>query len=259
MACVCHSENNKIFLLNNKTNSLLNACRYIGGFPAARLEKQDYEHLERCLPPEPNTEYSIRLIFHRNRTMHGCNNTYPFYWVFGNDTRTCVDGKPLNLPVEFTFNNNCNVATVRPGSSNNIFNNVSWTPCAKEQHFICQLEAKNERKKLPRCNIILTTARNTKATTRTPASTNCTPRVKETPLTISTATIVGSVVGICVILLILVLFYLLYKRNQAKKSTPKNQTQEDVSKSVLVMIFSKVINSNFLRYCICSRVRWSLS
>jgi len=234
MACLCHSANNKFFLLNNRTNSLNNACKFLKGFPAAFLEKQDYENFGRCLPPEPNTNYSIRLIFHRNKTStYGCNDTYPFFWSFGNGTRTCVDGKPLNLPAKFPFANNCYAATIRPGSSDNIFNNASWTPCAEEQRYICQLEAKNNRRdNLRSCNLIPITGPNTKATTRTSASTINTLKAEETLITNSTATIVGSVLGICVIFFTLIIFFLLYKKKSSKKSTSKNQTQEDVSRSV---------------------------
>jgi len=213
MSCLCNSSNKMPFLINNVTETLKKACNNSGLYVATLLEKQDYEDLGQCLPTESesNTNYSIKLIFHRNRTDYGCNNTYPFYWRISNNHRSCVDGKPINPQANFTFQNACNAATIRHSSSKNIYNFTSWTPCNHEQQFICQLDSNITNITnitFPPCNLIPTTA----------------PTTSSSPLA-STETIAGSVIGTCVILLILILFFLFCKKNQAKKSTSKNQTQ----------------------------------
>jgi len=235
MSCLCHSTNNKLLLLNDAHTELIEACMN-GGEPASLLEKQDYEDIGQCMPPDPNSSYSIRLIFHQNRANFNCNDTYPYYGRLSiNDSRTCVNGQPLYLPpFPSTEITRCHAATIIPGTSDNIFNLTDWRPCAEEQRFICRLEANTTDNTFPSCGLIPTASSFAKTTTAKTVFRNSSANTEEAALTNSTATIVGSVIGIFVVFLILILIYCFYKRNQAKQSTPKNKTQEDIYSKLVV-------------------------
>ena len=233
-SCLCQSARKsfQIVALNNIATAN-SACGY--NELAINLELQDYKALRVCQPPVMDQYYSISLRYphESTRNRETCNETHPYFWRTKESQKTqCVNGSPLKLPVSILKEPYCNVASVLPGSLDQIYNG-NWTRCMSVQYCICQLETFDKITK--RCtNVSKTTAITTPAppptTTNTTATTitTSTTSAKASQSNNNTAIIVGSVFGVFAVLLILLLLHLFRKRDKTKRNASHNKNQEDV-------------------------------
>ena len=201
-ACLCRSTS-KIFLLNSTAVRLTDACNYESSEVATDLERQDYEVLGNCLPPQEQTDrYAIRLTYNPRNENHLCkgNATHRYFWGPGTVAKPCVDGVPLDLPTSFQEPDRCYLANVQPGSSNKIFH-ASWTRCNQSQSYICQLQS--DEIDQPRCT---DGASITPATTTTATSNN------------NTSIIIGSVSGVGALFIFSILIYVYYKTSKRQNN-----------------------------------------
>ena len=197
-SCVCKSATKTFWIvtLENTANSTL-ACGNDNEI-AINLETQDYEALGFCQPPVMDQYYTtgLRLPDSAANNRGKCNDSRSYFWRNNiHKEIECVDGLPLKLPRNFDGNQRCNLASVLPGSMGQIFN-AKWTRCNSVQYSICQLETNASDFKL--CNNVSTTA-----TTDLSNS--------------STAIIIGSVLGVFVVLVLSCLLHFFCKKNNAKK------------------------------------------
>ena len=190
---------------------------------AINLETQDYEALGFCQPPVSDQYYSIalRLPNNNSRKSGRCNSSHPYLGsTMTSKEIHCVDGSPLALPRNFDRNKRCNLASVLPGSLNQIYN-ATWTRCDSAQYVICQIERNASIFNFCK-NVSSPTATRTTVTTSTATST--------TPITAlsnnSTAIIIGSVLGVLVILFLVLLLHLFHKRNKTKTNASKKRNHK---------------------------------
>ena len=204
---------------------------------AVNLEAQDYEALKFCQPPVTNQYYSIGLrlpgINTKNRQV--CNSSsHPYFWRNKRVREIdCVDGSLLELPRNFDGDRLCNFASVLPGSLNQIYN-ATWTRCTSVQYVICQLE---------RNAAVSGVCENASTTT---ATTTTTPNIAKTPTTQtitaitattqttttlsnnSTVIMIGSVLGVFVVLFLLWLLHFFRNRNNTKRNASDIEIHEEV-------------------------------
>ena len=207
-SCVCQTTNQKLRIVaNQNVTDLTLLCG--NDKLATNLDTQDYEVLGFCQPPVVNQYYSVGLRHPNiNSTNSGtCNSSHRYFWSArkdeGNDIN-CVDGLPLELPRNFDGDRRCNLASVLPGSSNQIYN-AKWTRCNSLQYSICQLE-KNAS--------VSNFCENVSTTTALPNH--------------STAIIIGSVLGVFAVLFFLWLMHFFRKRNNSKRNASENENHEEV-------------------------------
>ena len=208
-SCVCQSESKQFRIVTLKNMTNFNFSCGIDNEIAINSETQDYKALGLCQPPVMNQYYSIGLripdITSANR--RECNKTYPYFWrTRGSEDIKCVNGSPLILPRKFDGDRRCNLASVLPGSLDQI-SNAKWTRCSSVRYSICQLE---------RNASMLNSCKNVSTTTTTALSNN------------NTAIIIGSVSGVFVVLFLLWLLHFFRKRNNAKRNASENEVHEEV-------------------------------
>ena len=172
-SCLCQStrKNFQIVALNNKATAN-SACGY--NELAINLELQDYEALRICQPPVMDQYYSISLRHPHESTDNRktCNETHPYFWKTKESQKTqCVNGSPLKLPESILKEPYCKVASIVPGSHDQIYNE-NWTRCMSVQYCICQLETFDNTTK--RCANVSKTTAITKPATPPPTTTNTT-------------------------------------------------------------------------------------
>ena len=217
-SCYCPSGN-KSWLLVARINNrqLQDACNNFGnGLLATELESQDYQALGMCIPPIMEQYYSIGLnLLNKDNRNDKCNDSHPYVWNDGDNGnhQRCVNGQPLMLPTSFPNDTLCHVASIKPGSLD-LANNASWTRCDSLQSFICQVESVNSS---------ITFCENVSTTTM--------PKTISAPAIISnnnTPIIVGSILGVSLILLSLLLLVIFYKRVKTKRNASNKENQEKV-------------------------------
>ena len=183
------------------------------------LETEDYQALGFCQPPVMDQYYSIalRLPGANTENRKNCNSSHPYFWRTKiNPKLDCVDGSPLKLPRNFDDDQLCNLASVLPGSLDQIYN-ATWTRCNSVQYSICQLEKNSSVSSF--CKNISTTSTATIATTTTTITALSNN---------STAIIIGSVVGAFVILLLVLLLRFFQKRHKTKRNASNKENHEEV-------------------------------
>ena len=210
-SCSCQSAKKTFGIVALENVSNLSILCVNDNELAINLETQDYEALGFCQPPVSDQYYSIALrLPNINSTDSGrCNSSHPY---FGHTIMSkeihCVDGSPLALPRNFDGNKRCNLASVLPGSLNQIYN-ATWTRCNSVQYFICQIERNASITNF--CKNVSTP----KVTTTITALSNN-----------STAIIIGSVLGVLVILFLVLLIHLFHKRNKTKTNASKKRNHK---------------------------------
>ena len=227
-SCVCQSTN-KIFWIvaYEKVRNLTSLCGNESEL-AINFNTQDYEALGFCQPPVMDRYYSVglRLPSVNSKSRGKCNNSHRYFWSARkteDNEIDCVDGSPLELPRNFDEDERCNLASVLPGSLNQIYN-ANWTRCNSTQYSICQLEKDTFNSSdcisvsTPSATIITETA--TTATTITTATTALSNN--------NTAIIIGSVLGVFAVLFLLWLLHFFRKRNNAKRNASDNEKHEEV-------------------------------
>ena len=232
-SCVCQSTNKKLRIVaheNFTEGSFL--CK--NDEFAINLEIQDYEALGFCKPPVMDQYYSIGLrlpdINTNNRGICNSSSHPYFWWTRRNEEIDCVDGSPLKLPRNFDGDRYCNLASVLPGSLDQIYN-ANWTRCTSVQYSICQLERNASITNFCK-NASTPTATTTATSTTTPtATTTVTTAIKATATITalsnnSTAIIIGSVLGVLVILFLVLLLHLIQKRNKANRNASKKRNHK---------------------------------
>ena len=228
--CFCPSGN-KTLLLVARSNAVPfgNACTYVGTGRqlATELESEDYKALGICMPPEMEQYYSIGLTL-PNESNRNCSDSHPYNWNrgLGGIVQRCVNSEPLIFPNTFPQDTRCHVASIKPGSLDGIYS-ATWTRCDSLQYFICQVEAVNSS--ATRCENASTTRIETKHTSLSISTTT----LVTTPATAitsnnSTAIIVGSILGVSVVLLFLLLSFIFYKKIKGKRNASNNKNQEAV-------------------------------
>ena len=225
-SCSCQSANKnfRIVALESEKN-FFSLCGNDNKV-AINLETQDYEALGFCQPPVMNRYYSIGLrlpdinTINRNR----CNSSHPYFWrTSSSEEIHCVDGSPLKLPRNFDGDQNCNVASVLPGSLDQIYN-ATWTRCNSVQYVICQLERNASITDFCKNGLTptaITTTSTTTGTTAIKATTTITALSNN-----KTAIIIGSVLGVLVILFLILLLHLIQKRNKANRNSSKKRNHK---------------------------------
>ena len=211
-SCVCQSANKKFWIVAHETIQNPNLLCRNDTKLAINLETQDYEVLGFCQPPVINQYYSIGLrlpdINATNRAR--CNSSHPYFWrTRRNEDIYCVDGSPLELLRNFNADRRCNLASVLPGSLDQIYN-ATWTRCNSVQYSICQLERNASISNFCK-NVSISIE-----TTTTALSNN------------STAIIIGSVLGVFAVLFLFLLLLFFRKRNDAKRNPSENGIHEEV-------------------------------
>ena len=212
---------------------------------AINLETQDYEALGFCQPPVMDQYYSIGLRLPNINTMNRrkCNSSHPYFWRTREiEEIDCVDGSPLKLPRNFTGDQRCNLASVLPGSWDQIYN-ANWTRCNSVQYSVCELENNvsnpNFCKNASTPAATTTTSTPTTPTTPTTLTTATTATTGTTVMTgtiatttalssNSTAIIIGSVLGVFAVLFLLWLLHFFCKRNNAKRRASDTEIHEEV-------------------------------
>ena len=192
----------KLFLLNSTMGILKDACKNndMEMKESQNLLGQDYDTIGNCVPPEQRTN-AIRLTYDFSNKCAG-NNTYPYFWGSSQKVSGCVNDKPLDLPTNFEEKNRCHLAVIMPGSSNNIFT-TAWMRCNATKLYICQLQ------------------------TTIHSVTNCNITTPPTALTTTTTSrIIGSVLGVCGLLFILLLSYHFYKTSKFRSNSSKRTHQK---------------------------------
>ena len=233
-SCVCQSTNKKFRIAAfNDTKAVALVCRNDFDF-ATNLETQDYEALGSCQPPVTNQYYAIGLRLPNVNTTNRkeCNSSHPYFWRSQRNNKiVCVDGSPLELPRNFSGDQRCNLASVLPGSLQQIYN-ATWTRCPSVQYSICQLE--NNTSISGFCKNASTPTTTTTTSTPTTPTTSTTPTTTGTIATAtalssnSTAIIIGSALGVLAVLFLLWLLHFFRKRNNARRSASDNEIHEEV-------------------------------
>ena len=226
-SCVCQSATKKFWVLAFKNiQNVTFPCRNDTKF-ATNLETQDYEALGFCQPPVMDQYYPIglRLPGINTTNRRKCNSSsHPYFWRTRKiEDVHCVDGSPLNLLRNFNGDQRCNLASVSPGSLDQIYN-ATWVRCNSVQYSICQLERNASISKF--CKNVSTTTAATTAATSTTAATNATATTALSNN--STAIIIGSILGVFAVLLFSWLLHFFRKRNNAKRNTSGNKNHEEV-------------------------------
>ena len=222
-SCVCQSATKKFWVLAFKNiQNVIFPCVNNTEF-ATNLETQDYEALGFCQPPLTDQYYSIGLRLPANRRK--CNSSsHPYFWRTRRiEDVHCVDGSPLKLPRNFNGDQRCNLASVSPGSLDQIYN-ATWTHCNSVQYSICQLEKNASISNF--CKNVSTTTAATTAATSTTAATIATATTALSNNT--TAIIIGSILGVFAVLLFSWLLHFFRKRNNAKRNASDNENHEEV-------------------------------
>ena len=214
-SCVCQSTN-KIFRIvaheNTKNSNFL--CGNDSEI-AINLETQDYEALGLCQPPVMDQYFSIGLRFPDINTDNRgfCNSSHPYFWrTRRNEAIYCVDGSPLELRRNFNGDRRCNLASVLPGSLDQIYN-ATWTRCNSVQYSICQLE---------RNASIFNFCKN--VSTAIPSTTTATTVLSSN----ITAIITGSVLGVFAVIVLLWLLIFFRKRNNLRRNASDHGSDEEV-------------------------------
>ena len=208
-SCVCQSTYKTFQIVANQNVTDLPFLCVNESKLAINLETQDYEALGFCQPPVMDQYYSVGLRLPNDNSTNSqkCNSSHPYFWSARKTVENiidCVDSLPLELPGNFDEDERCNLASVLPGSSDQIYN-ATWTRCNSVQYSICQLE-----KTASNSNF----CENVSTTTALPNN--------------STAIIIGSVLGVFAVFLFLCLLHLFRKRNNAQRNGSDNEARENV-------------------------------
>ena len=227
-SCICQSANKKfrIVALENLQFPVF-VCENDSKI-ATNLETQDYEALGFCQPPVMDQYYSIGLrLPHINSTSRAkCNTPHPYFWrTRRNEEIVCVDGSPLELPRNFDGDRRCNLASVLPGSLSQIYN-AAWTRCNSVQYAICQLERNASITDLCKDVSPPTATTTISRTTVTTAATKAATTTITALSNKSTAIIIGSVLGVLVILFLVLLLHLFQKKNKTKRNASKKRNHK---------------------------------
>ena len=158
-----------------------------------------------------------------------CNSSLRYFWRTRESEKVnCVDGSPLQLPISFPGDRRCNLASVLPGSLDQIYN-ANWTRCNSVQYSICQLERNAYISNFCE-NASTTTTTTTTTTTATTKTATTTTTTATTALSNnSTAIIIGSVLGVFVVFFFSLLLHFFRKKNNAKRKASDNQIYDEVS------------------------------
>ena len=145
MACNCISSR-LTFVLNDTNLKLGKAkefCKSSGGTVAASLTEVDFQTISQCMGTMQQG-YRIGLI--SSIETGPCSipeSKKKYYWT--SNKNKCTDGTPLNisdrlLQCSTDKCKRCHVASIYPGSSDNILSSVTWSRCSDKGSFICQYE-----------------------------------------------------------------------------------------------------------------------
>ena len=110
---------------------------------ATNLTKVDYQTIGQCVG---TMQEGYRIGLTSSIEKGPCNirdSKKKYYWNSNNNI--CTDGSPLNitdrlLQCSTDKCKRCHVASIYPGSSDNILSNVTWSRCFDKGSFICQYE-----------------------------------------------------------------------------------------------------------------------
>ena len=221
-SCSCQSANKKFRIVALESKKKFFSLCGNDNKVAINLETQDYEALGFCQPPVMNRYYSIGLRLPDSNTTNRkrCHSSHPYFWRTSSSKEIhCVDGSPLELPRNFDGDQYCNVASVLPGSLDQIYN-ATWTRCTSVQYSICQLERNASITNFCK-NLSTPTATTTTGTTAIKATTTITALSNN-----KTAIIIGSVSGVLVILFLVLLLHLIQKRNKANRNSSKKRNHK---------------------------------
>ena len=116
---------------------------------AANLTEGDYQIIGECMGTMQQG-YTIGLI--SSIETGRCSNpesNKKYHW--NSNKKICTDGSPLNitdrlLQCSTDKCKRCHVASIYPGSFDNILSNITWSRCSEKGSFICQYE--NDRASL---------------------------------------------------------------------------------------------------------------
>ena len=223
MTCLC-SASGKHFLLvgsdhNLNYDDIRNECNKTGGRLAVELFKNDYEIINNCIPTNQHQNYKVGLVYNPDSVTecHDKNET-PYYWgILPRELRSCVNGTPLKLQIPKSAE--CHLASVIPGSSQEIYRNVSWRPCYEPEPYICQIyefEQNQTATNSPLCDRVVTTKFTIAATSKSFSSTSAIFTEANMPQNI--ASVVGAALAsFIVVLLIGLLVFRRHSRHRQEK------------------------------------------
>ena len=223
MTCLCSASGKHFLMVGSDHNldyvGMRNKCNKTGGRLAAELIGNDYEIINNCIPTNQRQNYNVGLVFYPDsRTECHNNSKTPYYWgSLPSEQRSCVNGAPLKLRIPTSAE--CQLASVIPGSSQEIYHNVSWRLCNESEPYICQiyeLEQNQTTTNFPLCDHVVSAKFTAAATSKSFSSTSAIFTEANMPQNI--ATVVGAAVAsFTVVLLIGLLVFRRYSRHRQEK------------------------------------------
>ena len=214
-SCICQSAKKKFLMVAfENMQNFFSTCGMDSEI-AINLETPDYEALGFCQPPVIDQYYSIGLrlpdVSAKRRRI--CNSSsHPYFWRNRtSEVKECVDGSPLDLPRNFEKDRRCHLASVSPGSLDQIYN-ATWTRCNSVQYAVCQSERNASISSV--CKNVSTRTATLTTTTTTALSNN------------STAIIIGSVSGVFIILFFVLMRLFFQKKNKTKRNVSNQQNHK---------------------------------
>lgn len=205
MSCLCNSGSKNFVFVDapaNYASMIDSGCVQV-------ISEEDFQAIQGCLATK-SLHYRTGLVFnwHGNPSPNCQSNTVnSYYWgISDRNSRRCVNGTPVTTTENRPQNNtSCQLATLSLSSSLNI-PNVTWTPCNEKHPYVCQNET------LPSINGVM--LQNIPACSTSISDNESSSLNNKTPL------IAGIVSGLCVIIVLILLFYCLcYRKSKphAKK------------------------------------------
>ena len=240
MTCLCSASGKHFLLVGSDHNldfvGMKNECNKTGGRLAAELVENDYEIINSCIPTNQRQNYKVGLVFYPDsRTVCHNNSKTPYYWgSLPRELRSCVNGAPLKLRIPTSAE--CHLASVIPGSSQEIYNNVSWRLCNESEPYICQIYEFEERQTItsfPLCDRVVS-ATYLHSATPTSKSFNSTSAIfTAANMPQNIASVVGAAVAsFIVVLLIGLLVFRRYRRHRQKKAKVLGSSSTKIPKDM---------------------------